>query len=88
MLKVADGGPSQGAIESNAYGLAAYAKIAQVSSAHFPTTSPLLKPSKLLPEHVLYYAVLYNPDDHLHAWLTSVVTVPGNLQVHRLISES
>lgn len=32
MLKIADGGPSLEAIESNAHGLAAYAKIAQVRS--------------------------------------------------------
>lgn len=31
MLKIADGGPSLEAMESNAHGLAAYAKIAQVS---------------------------------------------------------
>ena len=31
VLKIADGGPSLKAIESNAHGLAAYAKIAQVS---------------------------------------------------------
>lgn len=32
MLNLANGGPSLEAIESNAHGLAAYAKIAQVSS--------------------------------------------------------
>lgn len=31
VLKIADGGPSLEAMESNAHGLAAYAKIAQVS---------------------------------------------------------
>ena len=42
VLKIADGGPSAGAIESNAYGLAAYAKIAQVSSMHCVISAPLL----------------------------------------------
>lgn len=34
VLKIADGGPSLEAMESNAHGLAAYAKIAQVSLAN------------------------------------------------------
>ena len=33
VLKIADGGPSLEAMESNAHGLAAYAKIAQVGFA-------------------------------------------------------
>ena len=51
MLKIADGGPSQEAIESNAHGLAAYAKIAQVH--HFLASS--CAPSFLMPVHMALF---------------------------------
>lgn len=47
MLKIADGGPSLEAMESNAHGLAAYAKIAQVSLANLePVGSSWIAPEQ------------------------------------------